>query len=82
MLIVMAPRIEFRLHRTRSVYFTVQNRYLEQVVVVTGTLSARPFSDSRQGEKKKRQLTPSCYAPFSLRSITGEGAMLHVEARQ
>jgi hypothetical protein len=52
MLIVMAPRIEFRLHRTRSVYFTVQNRYLEQVVVVTGTLSARSFSDSRQGEKK------------------------------
>jgi len=48
----MAPRIEFRLHRTRSVYFTVQNRYLEQVVVVTGTLSARGFADSSQPRKK------------------------------
>jgi hypothetical protein len=52
MLIVMAPRIEFRLHRTRSVYFTVQNRYLEQVVIVTGNLSARPFPDSSQPRKK------------------------------
>jgi hypothetical protein len=51
MLIVMAPRIEFRLHRTRSVYSTVQNRYLEQVVIVTGNLSARPFLDSSQSEK-------------------------------
>jgi hypothetical protein len=52
MLIGKAPRIEFRLHRTRSVYFTVQNRYLEQVVVITGNLSARPFPDSSQPEKK------------------------------
>jgi len=36
----VAPYIEFRLHRTSPVYFPVQNRYLEQVVIVTSKLSA------------------------------------------
>jgi hypothetical protein len=39
----IAPYIEFRLHRTISVYVKVQNRYLEQVVVVTSKLSASRF---------------------------------------
>jgi hypothetical protein len=40
MLIVLAPRFEFRLHRNRSVYRTAQNRYLEQEVDVAANLSA------------------------------------------
>jgi hypothetical protein len=36
----VAPYIEFRLHRTSFVFIKVQNRYLEQVVIVTGKLSA------------------------------------------
>jgi hypothetical protein len=39
----VAPYIEFRLHRTGLVFVRVQNRYLEQVVIVTGKLSASPF---------------------------------------
>jgi len=46
-----APRIDFRLHRTRSVYITVQNRYLEQVVVATRNLSAGLFLFSSRSEK-------------------------------
>jgi hypothetical protein len=51
MLIAIAPYIDFRLHRTRSVFVEVQNRYLEQVVVVTGNLSASRFADSSEGIK-------------------------------
>jgi hypothetical protein len=40
MLMVLAPRFEFRLHRNRSVYSTAQNRYLEQEVYLAGNLSA------------------------------------------
>jgi hypothetical protein len=40
MLIVLAPRFEFRLHRNRSAYSTAQNRYLEQEVYLAGNLSA------------------------------------------
>jgi hypothetical protein len=40
MLMVMAPRFEFRLHRNRSAYRTAQNRYLEQEVYLAGNLSA------------------------------------------
>ena len=46
MLIVTAPYIDFRLHRTRSDDVEVQNRYLEQVVVGTGILSACGFGNS------------------------------------
>jgi hypothetical protein len=46
MLIVTAPYIDFRLHRTRSYDVEVQNRYLEQVVVGTGNLSAPRFQNS------------------------------------
>jgi hypothetical protein len=46
MLIDTAPYIDFRLHRTRSDNVKVQNRYLEQVVVGTGNLSASGFEDS------------------------------------
>jgi hypothetical protein len=43
MLIVKAPRFEFRLHRNRSVICTAQNRYLEQEVDVAANLSASRF---------------------------------------
>jgi hypothetical protein len=49
MLIVTAPYIDFRLHRTRSYDVEVQNRYLEQVVVGTGNLSAPRFRNSSRG---------------------------------
>jgi hypothetical protein len=57
MLMSMAPRIEFRLHRTRSVYITVQNRYLEQVVVGTGNLSAPHFYFLVEAKKTLRHAT-------------------------
>jgi hypothetical protein len=41
--LIIAPYIEFRLHRTSLVFVRVQNRYLEQVVIVTGKLSASPL---------------------------------------
>src|SRR6202021_2225712 len=46
MLICTAPYIDFRLHRTRPENVEVQNRYLEQVVVGTGNLSACRIRDS------------------------------------
>jgi hypothetical protein len=51
MLIGTAPYIEFRLLRNLILLVKVQNRNLEQVVVVTSNLSATRFLDSSGGKK-------------------------------
>jgi hypothetical protein len=60
------------LHRTRPVDITVQNRYLEQVVIVTGNLSASSFEDSSRSTKNlasEASLTQMCYAQECSRSV-------------
>jgi hypothetical protein len=81
MLIVTAPYIDFRLHRTRSVYVEVQNRYLEQVVVGTGNLSAPGFQNSSRQERNLHALVTPLMRAGNSAEVESQPIVLHNSGR-